>query len=72
MRTPSAASPHEEAFRRLNEVRNRALEHTVIARRASAERRELIRELIDQGVSQAAIGRAMGVSRQAVKKMLAC
>jgi biotin operon repressor len=28
--------------------------------------------LIDEGVSQAAIARELGVSRQAIQKMLAC
>jgi DNA-binding NarL/FixJ family response regulator len=35
------------------------------------ERRDLIRGLTDEGVSQAEIARELGVSRQAVQKMLA-
>ena len=63
---------HEEAFRRIKEVRAQAIEHTIIARRLAVERRDLMRALIDQGVSQAEIARELEVSRQAVQKMLAC
>jgi DNA-binding transcriptional regulator YiaG len=42
------------------------------AQRLAAERRDLMRALMDQGVSQAHIARELGVSRQAVQKMLAC
>jgi DNA-directed RNA polymerase specialized sigma24 family protein len=72
MPTDSATPTHEEAFRRLNEVRAEAIEHTRIARRLAVERRDMINELVGQGVSQAEIARAMGVTRQAVQKMLAC
>jgi DNA invertase Pin-like site-specific DNA recombinase len=63
---------HEESFRRIKEARAQAIEHTKIARRFSAERRELMLALIDGGVSQADIARELGVTRQAVQKMLAC
>jgi DNA invertase Pin-like site-specific DNA recombinase len=63
---------HEESFRRIKEARAQAIEHTKIARRFSAERRELMLALIDEGVSQADIARELGVTRQAVQKMLAC
>ena len=36
------------------------------------QRRDLIRSLIDEGFSQADIAREMGVTRQAVQKMLTC
>ena len=62
---------HAEIFNRLKEVRARAIEHTIAARRLSAERRTLMEELIGQGVSQAQIARELGVSRQAIQKMLA-
>ena len=62
----------EETFRRIKEARAQAIEHTKIARRFSAERRELMLALIDEGVSQADIARELGVTRQAVQKMLAC
>jgi DNA-binding NarL/FixJ family response regulator len=62
---------HSETFSRMKEARAKAIEHTIAARRFSAERRSLMLELIGKGVSQAAIARELGVSRQAVQKMLA-
>jgi predicted transcriptional regulator len=41
-------------------------------RQLAAERRELIRHLIEEGFSQADIARELGVTRQAIQKMLAC
>lgn len=66
------SSTHEAAFRRIKEVRAQAIEHTRLARQLGAERRDLMLALIDEGVSQADIARELGVSRQAVQKMLAC
>jgi len=65
-------STHEELFRRIKEVRAQAIEHTKLARQLAVERRDLMRSLMDEGVSQADIARELGVSRQAVQKMLAC
>ena len=65
-------SSYQDEFRRLNEVRARALEHARQARQLAVERRDLIRSLINAGFSQADIAREMGVTRQAVQKMLAC
>jgi DNA invertase Pin-like site-specific DNA recombinase len=64
-------STHEPAFARIKEVRAQALHHYRLAQEFAAERRELMQNLIDQGVSQAEIARELGVSRQAVQKMLA-
>lgn len=61
---------HEETFRRLNDVREKALEHARLARDLASERREIIRGLIEEGFSQADIAREVGVTRQAVQKML--
>jgi DNA invertase Pin-like site-specific DNA recombinase len=63
---------HPETFRRIKEVRAEAIEHTRLARQFAAERRELMRTLLDDGVSQAEIARELGVTRQAIQKMLAC
>lgn len=63
---------HEESFERLRDVREQALHHAREARRLAAERRDIIRALIGHGYSQSDIARELGVSRQAIQKMLAC
>jgi DNA invertase Pin-like site-specific DNA recombinase len=63
---------HQEVFERLRQVRAEAIEHTKKARQLAAERRDLIRQLIADGLSQADIARELGVTRQAIQKMLAC
>jgi DNA-directed RNA polymerase specialized sigma24 family protein len=62
---------HQEKFDKLREVRAEALMHARLARQLAAERRVLIQGLINEGFSQADIAREMGVTRQAVQKMLA-
>jgi predicted transcriptional regulator len=42
-----------------------------LAQELHSERREIIRGLIKDGVSQAEIARELGVTRQAIQKMLA-
>jgi DNA-binding XRE family transcriptional regulator len=69
--TENESGTHRPAFDHLREVRASALEHTRLAYQFGIERRELMRVLIDQGVSQAEIARELGVTRQAVQKMLA-
>ena len=61
----------EETFRRINEVRAQAIEHTRQARLLAVERRDLMQKLIDGGLSQADIARELGVTRQAIQKMMA-
>jgi DNA-directed RNA polymerase specialized sigma24 family protein len=68
--TAPIADKDREAFRRLNEVRAAALEHARLARQLSAQRRDIIRQLVASGYSQADVAREMGVTRQAVQKML--
>lgn len=53
-------------------MRNEALEHARRAGQLATERRDLIRALIAEGLSQADTARELGVSRQAIQKMLAC
>ena len=65
-------SSHQETFQRLKEVRAEALRHARLAQQLAAERRDLIRGLIAEGFSQADIARELGVTRQAIQKMLAC
>lgn len=62
---------HQETFRRLKEVRAQAMEHYRLAQQFHAQRRDLIRGLTTEGFSQADIAREMGVTRQAIQKMLA-
>ena len=61
---------HEATFNKIKQLRAQALEHTRQARTLSARRRALMESLIRDGVSQADIARELGVSRQAVQKML--
>ena len=65
-------SSYQDDFRRLNEIRAQVLDHYRRAQQLAVERRDLIRSLINEGFSQADIAREMGVTRQAVQKMLAC
>jgi len=51
-------------------VRAEALEHVRIARELARERRRLIEALLAQGFSQADIARELGVTRQAIQKMV--
>jgi DNA-binding NarL/FixJ family response regulator len=62
---------YAETFQHLKDVRAQALEHMRLARQFSAQRRDLIRDLIAEGFSQADIARELGVTRQAIQKMLA-
>jgi DNA-binding NarL/FixJ family response regulator len=65
------ADGDRKKFQQLNDVRAAALEHARSAVQLSRQRRALIAELIDTGYSQSDIAREMGVTRQAVQKMLA-
>ncbi|TWP32738.1 helix-turn-helix transcriptional regulator [Leekyejoonella antrihumi] len=65
------ATNHEATLERLREVRAQAIEHTRIARQFSAERRQIMQSLVQVGFSQSDLARELGVSRQAIQKMLA-
>lgn len=67
---PVAAADRKK-FEMLTEVRTAALEHARLARKLSSQRRQLMTELVELGYSQADIAREMGVTRQAVQRMLA-
>lgn len=70
--TPRPVTAQDRAkFQKLNDVRSQALEHARLARELSSQRKRLITDLIDDGYSQSDIAREMGVTRQAVQKMLA-
>jgi DNA invertase Pin-like site-specific DNA recombinase len=64
-------SAYETTFDAIKEARARAIEHTRLARQFAIERRDLMQSLLDQGVSQSDIARELGVSRQAIQKMMA-
>jgi len=68
--TPTRTEASNEKFRHLKEVRAQALEHHVMAQRLHAERKDIVKDLIADGFSQADIARELGVTRQAVQKML--
>jgi len=72
MATNDAVSTHAEMFRHLREVRDETLEQARLLRQLATQRRELIHQLIEEGFSQADIARELGVTRQAIQKMLAC
>jgi predicted transcriptional regulator len=55
---------------RIRVVRAQAIEHTRLARELAAERRDLVQQLIREGWSQSDIARELGVTRQAIQKML--
>jgi DNA-binding XRE family transcriptional regulator len=63
-------SAHRETLEQIRGVRQRAIEHARLARELSAQRRQLLESLVEAGVSQADIARELGVSRQAIQKML--
>jgi DNA-directed RNA polymerase specialized sigma24 family protein len=59
-----------ELISKLKDVRAAAVEHTRIARELARERRQLIEALLVEGLSQADIARELGVTRQAIQKMV--
>jgi DNA invertase Pin-like site-specific DNA recombinase len=67
---PGSRPSPAQTLQRIREVRAEAIEHTRLARALAVERRDLIRSLIDDGFSQADVARELGVTRQAIQKML--
>jgi DNA-binding NarL/FixJ family response regulator len=63
--------PHAELLARLIEVRAAAIEHTKIAQSLARERRSIIEELLAEGFNQSDLARELGVTRQAIQKMVA-
>jgi DNA-directed RNA polymerase specialized sigma24 family protein len=62
---------HAELFDELKRVRAAAIEHARAAYQLARERRRLIEALLAEGFSQADIARELGVTRQAIQKMVA-
>lgn len=71
MRKNSDPAAHADLFARLKRVRAEAIEHARIARSLAQERRRIIDRLLAEGFSQADLARELGVSRQAIQKMVA-
>jgi DNA-binding NarL/FixJ family response regulator len=66
----SESQAQADLISRLKEVRAAAVEHARIARELARERRQLIEALLAEGFSQADIARELGVTRQAIQKMV--
>lgn len=67
-RIESAA--HAELLEELRRVRAAAIEHYLAAQQLARERRRLIDALLAEGFSQADLARELGVTRQAIQKMV--
>ncbi|WP_310962430.1 TrfB-related DNA-binding protein [Nocardioides terrisoli] len=65
------AEEDRQKFERLRDLRSSALAHARLARQLAEQRRDLISELVEAGYSQADVARELGVTRQAIQKMLA-
>jgi DNA invertase Pin-like site-specific DNA recombinase len=72
MKDKPELAAQQATLARVREARAQAIKHTLLARDFAAQRRDLLRELIAGGMSQADIARELGVTRQAIQKMLAC
>jgi DNA-binding NarL/FixJ family response regulator len=60
----------EEALVAIKAARAEAIDHYFKAKEASTRRSDLMLALVTDGVSQSDIARELGVSRQAIKKMI--
>jgi DNA-directed RNA polymerase specialized sigma24 family protein len=65
------SAAHADLVEELKRVRAEAIEHARAAYQLARERRRLIEALLSDGFSQADIGRELGVTRQAIQKMIA-
>jgi transcriptional regulator with GAF, ATPase, and Fis domain len=65
------SAAHCDLLEELKRVRAAAIEHTLAARELARQRRALIDALLAAGFSQADLARELGVSRQAIQKMVA-
>jgi predicted transcriptional regulator len=65
------APAHIDLLDHLKAVRAEAIEHTRIARQLARERRRIMDRLIAEGFNQTDLARELGVTRQAIQKMLA-
>ena len=65
------AAEHAEMVARLKEVRAAAIEAARRAVELARERRRIMEALLAEGFSQADLARELGVTRQAIQKMIA-
>ena len=65
------SATHAALLEELKQVRAAAIEHLRAARELSRQRRRLIDVLLAEGFSQADLARELGVTRQAIQKMVA-
>ncbi|MCC5576140.1 helix-turn-helix domain-containing protein [Microtetraspora sp. AC03309] len=65
------SAAHAAPLAELMQVRAAALENARAGRELSRQRRRLIDALLAQGFSQADLARELGVTRQAIQKMVA-
>jgi DNA-binding XRE family transcriptional regulator len=62
---------HQEMVARLKEVRAAAIEAARRMTELALERRRIMEALLAEGFSQADLARELGVTRQAIQKMIA-
>jgi transcriptional regulator with GAF, ATPase, and Fis domain len=62
---------HQEMVARLKQVRAAAIDAARQAAELARERRRIMEALIAEGFSQADLARELGVTRQAIQKMIA-
>ena len=65
------SAAHADLLDELKRVRAAAIEHALAARELARERRRLIDVLLAEGFSQSDLARELGVTRQAIQKMVA-
>ena len=71
MRKLAETAEHREMVARLKEVRAAAIEAARRTAELARERRRIMEALLDDGFSQADLARELGVTRQAIQKMIA-
>jgi DNA-binding XRE family transcriptional regulator len=65
------SAAHAQLLNDLKQVRTAAIEHARAGQELAHERRRLIEALLAEGFSQADLARELGVTRQAIQKMVA-
>ena len=71
MSKQAETAEHQEMIARLKEVRAATIEAARRMTELALERRRMIEALLAEGFSQADLARELGVTRQAIQKMIA-